>query len=375
MLLGVDAREIQEGVYTGIGRHLADFLVYFSKQSNSDQCIIFSSKKVPVLFGPKISNIVIPEKNTFLWDQCVLAKALKREKIDLFYSPYYKTPLLAHCPCVNAILDLMYLSLPEYIMKLSIWEKFYYAIFGRLYAAKAKKILTCSEYSKKDIIKIYNVSHKKIEVIPLSISHIYHPEKEESKILAMKKKYQIPGRYLLYMGNFKRHKNVRNIILAFELIAQKYPDLYLVLAGPKMHQFSRLRQLAKECGLFQRIIFIGKIIEDDEPHLLYCGAEAFVMPTLYEGFGLPPAEAMACGTPVIASNTTSIPEVVKDAGILVDPIDHQEIAAAISKLLINTTLRESLIQKGLLYANELKQDSINQKLYEFLSTISLKRTI
>ena len=157
MRLGIDAREIQDGVHTGIGWPLANFLDYFSKLDNDDECILFSSKKIPLDFGPKVKNVIIKEWCTLYWDQIELSNAIKRQNIEILYSPYYKIPLLAKCKVVNAILDLMYLEYEEYKRDICPFKKLYYLTVGRLFVKKADKILTCSEYSKNDIIKIYKL--------------------------------------------------------------------------------------------------------------------------------------------------------------------------------------------------------------------------
>ena len=149
MKLGIDAREIQDGVYTGIGRPLANFLKYFSQLENHDECILYSNRKIPFDFGPKVKNIVMKERITFWWDQVQLPNAVKKDHLDLFYSPYYKIPLSIHMPTISTIYDVMYLTLKEYQDQLNFFAKSYYKLFGTKYAQKANRILTCSEYSKK----------------------------------------------------------------------------------------------------------------------------------------------------------------------------------------------------------------------------------
>ena len=306
MRLGIDAREIQGGVYTGIGRPLANFLDYFVAQVDRDICVLFSSKKVPIDFGEKVSNVVIPEGNTFVWDQWLLPQAIKKAQVDLFYSPYYKIPLLKPCRTVSAILDLMYIAYEPYYKTMPPWAKLYYATFGRAYAHRADKILTCSRYSQKDIERIYGVDESKIKIVPLSVASIYFASQDPSQVALTKRKFNINGRYILYMGNFKAHKNIVPLIHAFASIASEFPDVNLVLAGHKEHTYPEMVNIIQGKGLTERVIFTGKVSESDGPQFLYQGAEVFVMPTHYEGFGLPPLEAMASGIPVIASRATSV---------------------------------------------------------------------
>jgi glycosyltransferase involved in cell wall biosynthesis len=365
MRLGIDAREIQEGVYTGIGRPLANFLQYFNAQDNEDRCILFSIKEVPIHFGPRISNVIIPGDMTFIWDQWHLPQAIKKAGVDIFYSPYYKIPLLKPCRTISAILDLMYLAYDPYYQTMDPLAKIYYATFGLFYANRADRILTCSQYSKKDIQRIYGVHPEKIVNIPLSVASLYFSPKEDAKIAQFKQKFNISNRYILYTGNFKPHKNIESLIHAFATLALEFKDVNLVLAGPKEHAYSDLLKIIESYQLSNRIIFTGKIMDSDGPQYLYQGAEVFVMPTFYEGFGLPPLEAMACAVPVVASNATSVGEVVGDAAILINPKDISEIANAIRRILTSPTLAQELIQKGLALSQNYKTEKIAQAMYDF----------
>jgi len=369
MRIGIDAREIQDGVFTGIGHPLYDFLKYFSSLDNEDDCIIFSVNKVPIDFGSRVKNVLLPKRFTFWWDQVTLPRALGREEVDLFYSPYYKIPLWKPCFTVSAILDLMYLVYPQYRRNLGILGRLYYATIGRLMAHRADFIWTCSQYSKLDIIRIYGIKDDKIEVIPLSISDHYKPTDDFAEIEKVKKKFNTGDKYLLYMGNFKSHKNVNRIILSFAELVKDYTDLSLVLGGPKSHDYEELKDLVKEHHLEDRVKFIGKITKDDQPQLLYAGAEVFIFPSFYEGFGIPPAEAMACRTPVVASEHTSIPEVVKDAGILINPNKVEEITRGVRKILTEEKFKKSLIDKGTEYVKELNDVLISKKTYEYFQRV------
>lgn len=369
MRMGIDAREIENGVVTGIGRPLANFLTYFAQSKDDDHVVLFSTKPVPVPLNQKVDNVVVEQRRTFYWDQVQLPRALQAQHLDLFYSPYYKIPLTARCKKVSAILDLMYLAFPDYARELSLPKRLFYHTFGRTCAQRADRILTCSQHAKGDIIRLYGIDADKIEVIPLSVGDLYRPESDAGKIEEMKKRVGITGRYILYVGNFKPHKNVRTLILAFSKIAREIADLKLVLAGPKTHTYPELRALAERLSLRDKVIFPGTIVETDCPHLLYSGAEVFVMPSLYEGFGLPPAEAMACGVPVVSSNTTSLPEVVGDAGLQVDPRDAGQIAQAVVRILTDTGLRDGLRKRGLARAADFAQAKIARRTHEFFRRV------
>ncbi|MBF0483481.1 MAG: glycosyltransferase family 4 protein [Candidatus Omnitrophica bacterium] len=370
MKIGIDAREIQKGVYTGIGRYLDNFITEFINSTHTDSIVLFS--ELPISYqDPRLKNVIIKPGNTFIWDQIHLPSQLIREKVDLFFSPYYKIPIFAQCPTVSSILDLMYLTFPYYKNQSSVLNKIYFNTLGRLFVHKAKHILTCSNYSKNDIQKIYNISSDKISKIPLSLSPIYRPESDLNKINQIREKLNAPDGYIFYIGNFKPHKNIITLIKAFNLITKSFPKLKLILAGPQTHQYKMLKDLAEELQISDKVYFYGTVFENSEPHLLYSAAKILVFPSYYEGFGLPLIEAMACHTPIIAAKCTSIPEVVKQAGILVEPYDIQGFAEAMRKLLSDDKLREKIIANGISYLPEYDPKTIFEKTYQiFINIIS-----
>lgn len=346
MNIGVDAREIQAGVITGIGRSLANFIQYFGKIEQEHCLSLFSEKDIPVDFQGHINRVILSPCRTLLWDQVRLPEAMKKENIDLFYSPYYKVPLLTGVPIVSQVLDLMFLVFPPYRKTLGIFDRFYYASFGKAFARKAISIITDSEHAKGDIVRLWHVPTEKIVVIPLGLAPIYVPVKDKRMLSHVRQKFTLPEKYILYLGNFKTHKNVESLVKAFKEIENRFPDYKLVLAGALDVNGQRIENLVVREGLSEKVVFTGIVREDDHPEALISMADLFVFPTLYEGFGLPPLEAMACGTPVITSNLTAVPEVIADAGVMVNPLDIEELSRAISDLLANPEKRHEYSVKG-----------------------------
>ncbi len=347
MRIGVDAREIQNGVITGIGRSLVNFIEYFSKNEKIHTLILFSEKKIHLKLNRNIKQIYIDTSPTLIWDQVKLPKALKNHKIDLFYSPYYKVPLLTSIPVVNQILDLMFLGFTPYRKALGVFGRLYYATLGKLFAKKSISIITDSEHAKQDIIRIWHIDHKKIDVIPLGLGNRYKPVTNLMLLNKVKNNFKLSDKFILYLGNFKPHKNVSSLVEAFKTIEKKFSEYKLVLAGPLDEHSKRIKDLVSENRLTEKVVFTNTIKEDDLPEALISLADIFVFPSLYEGFGLPPLEAMACGTPVIASNLTSVPEVVGDACVFVNPLDINELSDAITDLLCNPNKREYLSLRGI----------------------------
>ena len=171
------------------------------------------------------------------------------------------------------------------------------------------------------------------------------------------------------MGNFKPHKNVGSLVKAFKKIEKTFPTYKLVLAGSLDENGKNIKNMSCEIGLSNKVIFTDTIREKDCPEALLSLADLFVFPTLYEGFGLPPLEAMACGTPVVASNVTSVPEVVGDAGLLVNPTDNEEISSAICELLENPEKRDFFSKKGLERARRFREEETTAKLYEHIISL------
>jgi len=266
-------------------------------------------------------------KNLF-WQPYQLYKLKKQYKV--FFTPGFNPVLFAAMPYVLTIHDLIHLRIPG---KFSFAKKIFYEIFIKPSVRKARCVITISEYSKKTIEDWTGISSEKIQIVPCGVSPVFTREGEK----------HCPGfPYLLHVGNTKPHKNTARVITAFAK-ANISPDMRLYLAGEPSLQ---LTALIKEKALQQRVIFTGKLTEE-KIATYYRGASALVFPSLYEGFGLPVLEAMACGTPVLTSNTTSLPEAAGDAALMVDPYDVHAIATGIEKILADSALRELLIEKGL----------------------------
>ena len=211
----------------------------------------------------------------------------------------------------------------------------------------AKAILTVSEYSKKDILRFFpSIKEEKIFVTPLAANLNYKPLNKTSCKDYIKNKYNIYSPFLLYIGGFSTRKNVREIILSFKKIYKSLnKDYKLVLCGSVRDEGAKLQELCKELFIDDKIIFTGFIPDDDLPYF-YNASELFIYPSLYEGFGLPPLEAMSCATPVIASNLTSIPEVTENNAVLINPNNTDELASAILYLLNSPDLLLKYGQMG-----------------------------
>ena len=320
------------------------------KKDNSK--IIFTSKKHGTFYENKYYNNYIKEKN-----------------IDIHHIPQNGIGLneLYTSPIVVTIHDLIPYILPETVGR-GYLERFLRDM--PLIVRNSKVILTVSEYSKRDIIKFFPfVNEEKIFVTPLAANKSYKPLNKINCIEYIKNKYSIDSPFILYIGGFSTRKNVKELIIAFNKIQKSLKkDYKLVLCGSIRDEGIKLQNLCKELLIDDKIIFTG-FVPDDELPLFYNAAEVFVYPSLYEGFGLPPLEAMSCATPVITSNLTSIPEVTNDCAILINPFDNDELASSILNLLNSKSLLQEYAEKG--YNNSLnftwQNTAINTlKAYEYV---------
>jgi glycosyltransferase involved in cell wall biosynthesis len=342
--IGIDARELRDGIRTGIGRYVFEVL---KAASNAGlECHAYVEPRTQL--EQRLKSVSLCELNgtwTQWWDQVVLPRRLKRDRISVFLSPYYKAPLRASCPVVITVHDLHFIGYPE--RSRPIYDRAMVRL-AKLYATRAAAIITDSTYSYRTIIQRLGVSPSKIRVIPLAIGDEFKPTRAALTLL---ERYGVSQPYLLSVSNFLPHKNLRRLVQAYATLEPSLRESYLlVLAGDGPGR-AELAQEVIELGLNGRVVMPGWIDRDDLPGL-YSSCTVCVLPSLAEGFGLPALEAMACGVPVAASNRTAIPEVVGEAGVLFNPEDVGDIASALRRLLTDPALRAAMAEKGLQRAGQ-----------------------
>lgn len=346
MRVGIDGRELQKDRMTGIGRYLLNFLSYALSIKPEWEFIIFGNQNTNIsLENPNLRKIFIPEYITLWWDQVQLPYHLEKKKIDLLFSPYYKAPIFSPCKVIITIHDLMPL-MPSFQKKSNpSLKRVLLKKWGKIIARKAQAIITVSENSKKDIVKMLKVPDGKIVVAPNSVEDRYRPINDFKALERIKKKYKITKEYIFSLGNLKPHKNVRGLLKAYSQLSNNLKDKYqLVIVGKKERYFNPLANLSKELQL--DTLFIDYVQDPDLPALL-SSAEFLVFPSFYEGFGIPVLEAMACGCPVVSSNTSCMPEVLGDAALFFNPYHVEEMSLAIRQMLEDENLRNKFRQKGL----------------------------
>lgn len=227
---------------------------------------------------------------------------------------------------------------------------------------RADYIITISESSKRDIIKYLDVDESKIQVIYPGVDEVYKRTLNSDEITTVKNKYNIHGKYLLYLGTLEPRKNIETIVRAYNCFKKSDKDnIKLVLAGKKGWLYESIFKLVKEFNIEDNVIFTD-YIDDMDKAPLYQGAEVFLFPSLYEGFGIPVIEAMASRIPVITSNSSSLPEAAGDAAIITEPLDYKKISNSIERILNENGLREKMINEGIKQASKFSWDSSAQKL-------------
>ncbi len=274
---------------------------------------------------------------------------------DLFFSPGYNTPLFCTAPFVFTICDLTHIHCPEVS---SVAIRIYYESIMKRACRRAIRILTISEFTRAQIVAWAGVPPQKVINISCGVDQSYRPSGES---------YGLSFPYFLCVSNRKRHKNELRLVEAFARAALD-SRIHLVFTG---HPTPDLAAHMERFGVTARVDFTGRVAEGKLPGL-YRGAEALVFPSLYEGFGLPIVEAMACGTPVITSNVTSIPEVAGDAALLADPTSVDQIAAAMHHIVSDTSLRDRLRAKGLARVAQFSWANTAAKVHEVLAVAALQ---
>jgi len=306
---------------------------------------------------PEVTAMEIPIRSGHLgkvvFEQVSFPRACRKVGATIAHVPYWGPPLQSPMPTVVTIHDMTTLLVHEYRRGLA--ARFYTAMVSAG-ARAAEQIITDSEASKRDIVEHLGISGDKISAIHLAAGPEFTPEANFLLEIATRQKYNLPESYVLYLGGYEIHKNVVTLLEAYTFVTQALGEDYpLVLAGRKPEKassrFPDYDGIIKQLDLEDSVIWAGYIEEADKP-AIYRGASTFVFLSQHEGFGLPPLEAMACGVPVVTGNTSSLPEVIGEAGFGLDPNDPRRIGGSIIATIVQEELAAELKEKGLKRAAE-----------------------
>jgi glycosyltransferase involved in cell wall biosynthesis len=349
MRVAIDTRKIHD---FGIGTYIRNLLRQLARIDRDTEYVLLCREPdlgIAAQLGPNFRSVREPSPNYSLREQIHVPWVLRRERPDVYHAPHYVLPVAVRCRSVVTIHDCIHLMFPQYLPNRMAYA---YARASMWAAARrSDRILTVSEASKRDILSLFNVKPEKIVVVYNAIDEHFSATPSEEHIARIRERYQLDHKFVLYVGNIKPHKNLVRLIEAFSELRRTHDDLKLLIIGDEISKLPALRRAVHRHKLHKYVRFLG-YLKDDTLTVLYRLASVFVFPSLYEGFGLPPLEAMASGTPVVTSNVSSLPEVTGDAAVLVDPYDVDSIGDGMRRILDDPRLAEELRLKGLKRARE-----------------------
>jgi glycosyltransferase involved in cell wall biosynthesis len=293
--------------------------------------------------GPNVTAITPKLKYYSIREQIQLPRILRQHRVDLLHSPHFMLPLIRPCSSVVTIHDVIGIACNDDLG--SRIGRVYYRWMISAAARLADRIITDSKFSRDDIVRYLGVGRDKIEVVYPGISSDFRPLNDRSDLQNVRRKYGISNDFVVYMGIYKPRKNHTALLRAFQKLVCSEKHANLVLVGPLREGEPELGRLADQLGIRDKLIFTG-VVDDSELRALYSTAKVYACPSLYEGFGFTVLEAMACGTPVVCSRETSLPEVAGDAALYADPRNPNEFASAIHDAFVDTRLRGTMIEKG-----------------------------
>ncbi len=356
MIIGIDARALVDIPLSGVGEYTKQLLEILPVLNSNITFRFFLNQ------SPHIPNKIL---NSFF--------AFKGIQIERFLGDVDRVFLPNHIffstkkPYTITVHDLSFHIFPEfYNIKTRMWHK---VVGSRLLYENATNIIAVSESTKNDLIREFHIPAEKIHVVYSGIGQEFFsfaPSEEKKEFF--RKKYALPKHFILSLGTQEKRKNILGIIRAFEIFKEgrEAEDMFLLLAGKPGFQFHEIEKYAKKSKFAPFIRFLGYISEEAKPYL-YQLARVFVYPSFYEGFGFPPLEAMAVGTPVVISNTPALLETTRGAALSVSPKEPEEIATAISLLLHDFHLRDIMIQKGKEVASHYTWEECGRKTLEIIT--------
>lgn len=346
MKVAIDARKWQD---YGIGTYVRNLVRHLARLDRETTYFLFCQRADEATLRDLAGNFVPVVEDSAGYgvrEHLSIPLKLRRLGAQLLHSPHYVRPLFCGVPSVVTIHDCIHLLFPQYLPNRMAW-RYAHVMMGSAIRRSAL-VFTVSEASRRDILHFYPwADPEKVVVVPNAIDADLLEDPGVEEMERVRERYQIRGRFVLFAGNIKPHKNLERLIEAFARLRARpgHEDLRLFLIGEEVSRYPSLRRAMEAAGVRAEVRFFGFV-----PHrtlaALYRLASIFAFPSLYEGFGLPPLEAMACGIPVLTSRLSSLPEVVGDAAVLVDPYDVDDIARGLERLLGDEALRSTLVEKG-----------------------------
>jgi glycosyltransferase involved in cell wall biosynthesis len=341
MKIAFDLRRISN---PGIGRYMKCLAESITAQApEHEYLLILPPHGEHLVHAPNAQILCTGLKYYSVREQFELPQILSRHKVDLLHSPHFLLPLVRPCPAVATIHDVIYMACPEDLPSLA--GRLYYRAMMTACSRIATRLITDSNHSKDEIVRYLNANPAKIEVVYPAVDPFFQSGANPTEVASVRSRFGIDRDYILCVGIYKPRKNHARLLKAFQLLLKRGAQSKLVIAGPMEEGKPVLERLATELGIAEHVVFTG-FINDADLRALYSGARVCVCPSLYEGFGFTVLEAMACGTPVVCSSATSLPEVAGKAVLYFDPYKPEEMAAQLGRAFCNDSVRSTLIADG-----------------------------
>jgi len=366
MLIGIDASRVtidQRTGTEGYSLHVVSSLLRAGQSAHKFR-LYFRDEPSPALLAkfPNAEKVVINRRR--IWTHWGLGPEVRANPVDVLFVPSHVIPWpgIGSIPGVVTIHDLGYLHYPE---KHPLVQRLYLDWSTRHSANTAQRVIAVSQATAADLAALNNIPSAKIKVVHSGVDESMQTGCSPQEIKTVCKKYGIEGPYILHVGSVQPRKNLGRLVEAFAQLKDVVDGLMLVLAGRESWGYRSLKRRIQQLGLEDRVILTG-YIPDDDLVLIYNGASVYAFPSLYEGFGFPALEAMACGTPVVCSNVSSLPEIVGDAALTVPPTDVNQLTNALRRLLTEPELHENLRQRGLARANQFTWEACGRETLQVL---------
>lgn len=349
MRIALDVRKLND---FGIGTYIRNLVHHLAALDQADEFILISHEQERAEWGDLPGNFRVladPTHESSFWNDLALPYLLRKRQVQVLHTPHYREPRFLPCRSVITVHDCVHILFPNYAASRAAYERAKRAT--RRAIRNCSHIIAVSIATQRDLVRLFNVPEEKITVVYNGIDEraVAHTTAEEQKQVL--ERYQIQDPFLLYAGNIRPHKNVARLIEAFSVLKtelqedEQWKNLKLMIIGDELSKHQFLRRTVIRSGVQHDVRFLG-FVPYETLRVFYKSAQIFVFPSLHEGFGLPPLEAMANGTPVVTSNVSSLPEILGDAALLVNPENVFEISRGLKHLLYDTYLRSHLIEKG-----------------------------
>jgi glycosyltransferase involved in cell wall biosynthesis len=349
MRIGIDATALPPQP-VGAGNYIVQLVRALARLESEDEFVVFSQAGKVSLLGtedrPEFRITTVPNLSPAVrltWEQAMLPLVVKNLKIDVFHSLHYTRPLWLPCKSVVTFHDMTFFLFPQLHTGS---KRLFFPLAIRASARLAQALIAVSENTRQDAIRLVNIPPEKIFTTPLGVDQSFRPIRDLEGLKIIRGKYDLPERFILYVGLVEPRKNLPVLIRAYRELIEVQRDFDLVVVGRFGWMSEGLLAEVDRLGVKERIRFTGYVPQEDLPWV-YNLSSLFVYPTRYEGFGLPALEAMACGVPVITTNVSSMPEIVGDAGFLVEPDSEESLKQAMAEVLADPGLSAEMAARGL----------------------------